>query len=107
MGFSMGGSAAWETPFWHPDLFDKVVVISGSCHPWQVRHYPEIPVRVYSGETEFWLQQHTNTVNTAKSFGVDVTHTIWPNAGHGQCCAQTLRSEALWRWLRGDNDDDD
>jgi pimeloyl-ACP methyl ester carboxylesterase len=33
MGFSMGGSGAWELPFYHPELFRRVVVMSGSCHP--------------------------------------------------------------------------
>lgn len=99
IGFSMGGSGAWALPFYHPGLFDRVVVISGSCHPWKLKHFPAIPVRAYSGEKEPWLPQHTNTVNTARSFGVEVSHTIWPGAGHGACRQRTMADEALWKWL--------
>lgn len=99
MGFSMGGSAAWALPFYHPDLFDRVVVMSGSCHPWKLKHFPGIPVRAYSGAKESWLPQHTNTVNSARRFGVDVSHTIWPGAGHGACRQRTMEDKALWQWL--------
>ncbi|MDF1756002.1 MAG: alpha/beta hydrolase-fold protein [Verrucomicrobiales bacterium] len=99
LGFSMGGSGAWAMPFYHPELFDRVVVMSGSCHPWKLRHFPKIPVRVYSGEKESWLPQHTNTVRSARSFGVDVTHTIWPGAGHGACRQRTMLDEELWDWI--------
>lgn len=99
MGFSMGGSGAWALPFYHPELFDRVIVMSGSCHPWKLRHFPKIPVRVYSGEKESWLTQHTNTVRTARSFGVDVTHTIWSGTGHGACRQQTMQDDELWDWI--------
>ena len=99
MGFSMGGSGAWALPFFHPELFSRVVVISGSCHPWKLKHYPKIPVRVYSGAKEPWLQQHTNSVKTAEKFGVDVIHTIWSGAGHGACRQRTMADERLWEWL--------
>jgi predicted peptidase len=99
MGFSMGGSGAWALPYFYPDLFDRVVVMSGSCHPWKLKHYPKIPVRVYSGEKESWLPQHTNTVNSARSFGVNVSHKIWPGVGHGACRQKTMADETLWSWL--------
>ena len=99
MGFSMGGSGAWALPFYHPDLFTRVVVMSGSCHPWKLKHYPKIPIRVYSGAKEPWLPQHTHTVESAKQFGLDVTHTIWPGASHGGCRQQTMNDESLWEWL--------
>lgn len=99
MGVSMGGSEAWGLPFYHPELFRRVVVMSGSCHPWKLKHYPKIPVRVFSRSKEPWLPQHTNTVNSAKQFGLDFVHTIWPGAGHGACRQRTMANEALWKWL--------
>jgi predicted peptidase len=99
MGFSMGGSGAWELPFYHPELFSRVVVMSGSCHPWKLKHYPKIPVWVFSGSKEPWLPQHTNAVNSAKQFGLDVSHTIWPGAGRGAGRQRTMSDEALWEWL--------
>lgn len=99
MGFSMGGSQAWQLPFWHRDIFSKVAAISGVCHPWKLKHYPKIPVQVFSGETEEFLQAHIDTVKMGKFFGVDVKHTIWPGLGHGECCNKTMRHQPLIDWL--------
>jgi predicted peptidase len=104
VGFSMGGSAAWALPFWYPERFERVAVISGSCHPWKLKYYPHIPVWSFSGSREEWLPQHANTVRSARQFGVDVTHTIWPGLGHGACHHRTMRYAPFHAWLRGDLD---
>ncbi|MFC2082777.1 alpha/beta hydrolase-fold protein [Candidatus Bipolaricaulota bacterium] len=101
-GFSMGGSAAWELPYYHPDLFRKVAVISGSCHFWKLRFYPSIPIWSFSGASEEWLQQHKHTVDTARSFGIDVAHTIWPRLTHGECRDRTLSYPPFMEWLLHD-----
>ncbi|MFC2079288.1 alpha/beta hydrolase-fold protein [Candidatus Bipolaricaulota bacterium] len=98
-GFSSGGSAAWALPFYHPDLFSKVAVISGSCHFWKLRFYPSIPVWAFSGANEEWLQHHKYTVDTATSFGIEVTHTIWPSLAHSECRDRTLSYPPLIDWL--------
>ena len=102
MGFSMGGSASWELPYYHPELFDKVAVMSGSCHFWKVRYFPKIPVWVFSGGAEQWLPYHKQTVDAAKSFGVNVTYTIWPGLGHGENHKKSLNYEPLVQWLSGE-----
>jgi predicted peptidase len=92
-GFSMGGTAAWEFPYYQPDLFCRVGVISGSVQGWKLKHYPDIPVHVYSGGDEEFLKAHTFSVELAKDFGNDIVHTIWPGLGHGECFLKTIRDD--------------
>ena len=102
MGFSMGGSGAWLLPYFEQDRFCRVAVVSGACHPWMIKHYPPIPVWSFSGSDEEFRPQHTHSVVSARQFGVDITHTIWHDAGHGQCFHNTVRYPPLQAWLRGE-----
>ena len=98
-GFSMGGTAAWELPYYQPELFCRVGVISGSVQAWKLKHYPSIPVRVYSGSAEEFCKAHTYSVDLAKDFGNDINHTIWPDLGHGECFQRTINDPDFIKWL--------
>lgn len=100
-GFSMGGSGAWELPFHEPDLFTRVVVIAGVCHPWSLRHYPEIPVWVFVGALDFMQKEQRETVSSAQRFGVDVVETIVADADHGGILRHARGYEPMLQWLIG------
>ncbi|MCA9131623.1 MAG: hypothetical protein KDA45_00640, partial [Planctomycetales bacterium] len=72
IGFSMGGSGAWELPSYEPELFSKCVVLAGVCHPWSLRHYPPTQVWVFVGEKDYMRKEQQETVTSAQRFGVDV-----------------------------------
>ncbi len=98
-GFSMGGTAAWELGYYQPNLFCRVGVISGSVQAWKLKHYPNIPVRVYSGSEEEFCRAHSFSVELAKDFGNDIKHTIWPGLGHGECFKKTINDQSFLKWL--------
>lgn len=104
IGFSMGGSGAWELPFYQPDLFSKVVVIAGVCHVWSLRHFPEIPVWVFSGADDFVYKEQRETITSALRFGVDVVATIWPGQDHGGINRSAMSTQRMLQWLVSDED---
>ena len=99
IGFSMGGSGAWELPFHEPQLFSKAVVIAGVCHPWSLRHYPKIPVWVFVGSEDYMRKEQQETVTSAKRFGVDVVETIWNGADHGGIFRRAMSEQRMLDWL--------
>lgn len=102
IGFSMGGSGAWELPFWEPDLFTKSVVIAGVCHPWSLRHFPKIPVWAFVGDEDYMMKEQRETVTSAKRFGVDVVETVVPGANHGGIFRYAREYTPMLRWLVGE-----
>ncbi len=104
IGFSMGGSGAWELPSFEPNLFAKSAVIAGVCHPWSLRHYPKIPVWVFVGAEDYMRKEQQETVTSAKRFGVDVVETVWQGADHGGIFRNAMSDETLLKWLVQDLD---
>jgi predicted peptidase len=104
IGFSMGGSGAWELPFYEPKLFSKVVVIAGVCHPWSLRHYPKISVWAFVGAEDYMRKEQQETITSAKRFGVDVVETVWPGADHGGIYARARSYQPLLNWLVSEED---
>ena len=104
IGFSMGGSGAWELPSFQPKLFTKSVVIAGVCHPWSLRHYPKTQVWVFSGEKDYMRKEQQETVTSAVRFGVDVVETVWKNADHGGIFKQAMSDQRMLNWLVSDQD---
>lgn len=101
IGFSSGGSGAWEIPFHEPKLFSKCVVIAGVCHPWSLRNYPKktIQVWVFSGEKDYMRKEQHETITSAKRFGVNVVETVWPGADHGGIFRNTMAYQPMLDWL--------
>jgi predicted peptidase len=104
IGFSMGGSGAWELPSFEPELFTKSVVIAGVCHPWSLRHYPKIPVWVFVGADDYMRKEQQETVTSAKRFGVDVVETVWKGADHGGIFRNAISDQTMLDWLVKDQD---
>ncbi len=104
IGFSMGGSGAWELPSYEPELFAKSVVIAGVCHPWSLRHYPKIPVWVFVGAEDYMRKEQQETVTSAKRFGVDVVETLWQGADHGAIFRHAISQQRMLDWLVSDTD---
>jgi len=104
IGFSMGGSGAWELPSFEPELFTKSVVIAGVCHPWSLRHYPKIPVWVFVGADDYMRKEQQETVTSAKRFGVDVVETVWNGADHGGIFRNAMSDQSMLDWLVKDQD---
>ncbi len=100
-GFSMGGSGAWELPFHEPDLFTRVGVIAGVCHPWSLRHFPKIPVWVFVGAQDYMQKEQRETVSSARRFDVDVVETIVAGADHGGIYRYAREYDPLLQWLAG------
>ena len=104
IGFSMGGSGAWELPSYEQELFTKCVVIAGVCHPWSLRHYPETQVWVFVGEKDYMRKEQQETVTSAKRFGVDVVETVWSGADHGGIFKKAMAYQRMLNWLvQGDD----
>ncbi len=99
IGFSMGGSGAWELPFHEPKLFSKSVVIAGLCHPWSLRHFPKIPVWDFVGEKDYMRKEQEETVSSARRFGVDVVQTTWKGADHGGIFKNAKSYQRMLDWL--------
>ena len=104
IGFSMGGSGAWELPSYEPKLFSKCVVIAGVCHPWSLRHYPKTQVWVFVGEKDYMRKEQQETVTSAKRFGVDVVETVWSDANHGGIFKNAMAYERMLHWLVAEED---
>ena len=104
IGFSMGGSGAWELPSYEQKLFSKCVVIAGVCHPWSLRHYPKTQVWVFVGEKDYMRKEQQETVTSAKRFGVDVVETVWSDADHGGIFKNAMAYQRMLNWLvQGDD----
>lgn len=99
IGFSMGGSGAWELPSYEQKLFTKCVVIAGVCHPWSLRHYPKTQVWVFVGEKDYMRKEQQETVTSAKRFGVDVVETVWSDADHGGIFKNAMAYPRMLNWL--------
>jgi len=99
VGFSMGGSGAWELPSFEPELFTKSVVSAGVCHPWSLRHYPKTQVWVFSGVKDFMRKEQHETVTSAERFQVDVVESIWNNADHSGVFKNAMQYEPMLKWL--------
>ena len=104
IGFSMGGSGAWELPSYEPKLFTKCVVVAGVCHPWSLRHYPKTLVWVFVGEKDYMRKEQQETVTSAKRFGVDVVETVWSDADHGGVFKNAMAYQKMLGWLVKDKD---
>ena len=104
VGFSMGGSGAWELPFRQAGLFSKSVVIAGVCHPWALRHYPKIPVWVFIGSKDYMRKEQEETVTSARRFKVDVLATVWKGADHGGIFNRAKAYQPMLDWLVSDED---
>ncbi len=104
IGFSMGGSGAWELPFHEQKLFTKSVVIAGVCHPWSLRHFPKIQVWAFVGAEDYMRKEQQETVSSAKRFGVDVVETVWVGADHGKIFRNTRSYQRMLDWLVRDED---
>jgi predicted peptidase len=104
VGFSMGGSGAWELPFYEPELFTKVVVMAGVCHPWSLIHYPRAAVWCFIGEHDGLREAQEHTVHMARKFNVDVIQTLWPDTDHSGVCRRTLAHRPMLAWLTEDAD---
>lgn len=99
IGFSMGGSGAWELPSYQPEMFTKCVVIAGVCHPWSLRHYPKTQVWVFVGANDYMRKEQQETVTSAKRFGVDVVETVWAGADHGGIFRNAMAYKKMLDWL--------
>ena len=99
IGFSMGGSGAWELPSYEQELFSKCVVIAGVCHPWSLRHYPKTQVWVFIGEKDYMRKEQQETVTSARRFGVDVVETVWEGADHGGIFKKAMAYQRMLEWL--------
>ena len=99
IGFSMGGSGAWELPSFEPDLFTKSVVIAGVCHPWSLRHYPKTQVWAFVGLKDYMRKEQQETVTSAKRFGIDVVESTWKDADHGGIFRNAIRHQPMLNWL--------
>ena len=104
IGFSMGGSAAWELPSFEPKLFTKCVVIAGVCHPWSLRHYPNTQVWVFVGEKDYMRKEQQETVTSARRFKVDVVETVWQGADHAGVFRNAMSYQRMLDWLVKDDD---
>ena len=104
IGFSMGGSGAWELPSYQKKLFSKCVVIAGVCHPWSLRHYPKTQVWVFVGEKDYMRKEQQETVTSAKRFGVDVVETVWADADHGGIFKNAISYQRMMNWLVQNDD---
>ena len=104
IGFSMGGSGAWELPSFEKELFTKSVVIAGLCHPWSLRHYPKTQVWVFVGEKDYMRKEQQETVTSAKRFNVDVVETVWEGADHGGIFKNAMSYQRMLDWLVNDED---
>lgn len=104
IGFSMGGSAAWELPFYQPALFSKSVVLAGVCHPWSLRHYPKIPVWAFVGAEDFMRKEQQETITSARRFEVDVVETVWAGRDHGGIHRAAMGHAPMLQWLVSDED---
>lgn len=104
IGFSMGGSGAWELPFHERGLFTKSVVIAGVCHPWSLRHFPKIPVWAFVGAEDYMRKEQQETITSAKRFGVDVVETVWTGADHGAIFRNAKSYRRMLDWLLSDED---
>lgn len=99
IGFSMGGSGAWELPSFEDRLFAKSVVIAGVCHPWSLRHYPKTKVWVFVGMKDYMRKEQQETVTSAQRFGVNVVESTWKDADHGGVFRKTMRYQPMLEWL--------
>lgn len=99
IGFSMGGSGAWELPSYEPKLFSKSVVIAGLCHPWSLRNYPKIPVWSFVGTKDYMRKEQQETVTSARRFGVDIVETTWTGADHQGIFKNAMSYQPLLDWL--------
>jgi predicted peptidase len=104
IGFSMGGSGAWELPSYQPKLFSKCVVMAGVCHPWSLRQYPKTQVWVFVGEKDYMRKEQQETVTSAKRFGVDVVETVWKDADHSGIFRNAMSYQIMLNWLVSDED---
>lgn len=104
IGFSMGGSGAWELPSYEPKLFSKSVVIAGVCHPWSLRNYSKAQVWVFSGDRDYMRKEQHETVTSANRFGVDVVETTWKGADHGGIFRKAMACQRMLNWLVKDED---
>ncbi len=95
----MGGSAAWELPFYEQELFAKSVVLAGVCHPWALRHYPRIPVWAFVGAEDYMRKEQQETITSARRFEVDVVETVWPDADHGEIARKAMSYQRMLDWL--------
>jgi len=104
IGFSHGGSGAWELPSFEDKLFTKCVVIAGVCHPWSLRHYPKIKVWVFVGAKDYMRKEQQETVTSAKRFNVDVVETVWEGADHSGIFKNAMSYQRMLDWLVKDED---
>jgi predicted peptidase len=104
IGFSMGGSGAWDLPSFEPELFTKSVVIAGVCPPWALRHYPKTRVWVFVDEKDYMRKEQQETVSSAKRFGVDVVQTVWTDVDHGGIFKRAMSYQRMLDWLVKDED---
>ena len=99
IGFSMGGSGAWELPSFEQKLFTKSVVIAGVCHPWSLRQYQKTQVWVFVGAKDYMRKEQQETVTSARRFGVDVVETVWEDADHGGIFRNVMSYQRALDWL--------
>ncbi|QDS93374.1 Putative esterase [Roseimaritima multifibrata] len=104
VGFSMGGSGAWELPSYENKLFAKSVVIAGLCHPWSLRHYSTTQVWVFVGAKDYMRKEQQETVTSAKRFKVDVVETVWEGEDHAGIFRRAMSYQRMLDWLVSDED---
>ena len=104
IGFSSGASSAWSMPYYHPNMFSKVVVMAGLATGWTVKNFPDIPVWVFSGAKDGFLVEQRQTVESALRWGVDVVYTVFPGADHGGAKREAMKIQDMLDWLTSDED---
>ncbi len=100
-GHSVGGLAAYDLAYSHPDWFAGVIPMIGAHVAYgrvYAKHAKLIPVYAIGGEhDQAWAEEVRDHVAYLASFGADVTYAEYKTRGHELFWEELVR---LPRWLR-------
>lgn len=84
-GHSMGGHAAWDTAFSHPDRFAGLIPLISSHFAFDT-HYRRnsrlVPVYCIQGENDVWTERCRKQTKSMIDLGADVTYVEYKGRGH-------------------------
>ncbi len=99
IGYSMGGTGAWDILTRHPEMFAGAVVLNGRSDPSQATKISKIPIWVFHGKFDRVspISNSHNMVKSLKLLGspVKLTELYW---GHG-IQRITYDKPNLFNWL--------
>jgi acetyl esterase/lipase len=84
-GHSMGGHAAWDVAFSHPDRFAGVIPLISSHFAFDThyrRNSRQVPVYCIQGEKDVWTERCREQTADMIKLGADVTYVEYKGRGH-------------------------